>query len=59
MRLIKDKRTGRSRGLAFVEFYFPESVAKSVQISQKKFMGQLIQIAPARSDKDRHKRIKK
>lgn len=59
MRLVKDKKTGKSRGIAFVEFYFPESVQKVMQIGQKKFMGQVVQVAPARNDKERTKKIRK
>lgn len=56
---MKDRKTGKSRGIAFVEFYLPESVQKALQIAQKKFMGETIHIAPARNDKDRTKKIKK
>lgn len=59
IRLVKDRKTGKSRGMAFVEFYFPEAVHKAMQISQKKFMGQVIQIAPARNDRERAKKIRK
>ena len=57
--MVKDRKTGKSRGIAFVEFYYPESVQKAIQIGQKKFMGQSLHIAAARSDKDRSKKIKK
>lgn len=39
VRLIKDQKTGRSKGVAYVEFYTPESVLLAMALSGQPLMG--------------------
>jgi len=39
VRLIKDQRTGKSKGVAYVEFYTPESVLLAMALSGQQLLG--------------------
>lgn len=52
IRIIRDASTKKSKGMAYVEFYSPESVQNAIAL-KKKLMGHVILIAPPYADKNR------
>lgn len=52
IRIITDNKTGKSKGMAFVEFYDLESVKNAITL-KKKLKGSLIQIDPSNANKNR------
>lgn len=52
IRLLKDPYSGQSKGMAYVEFFTPESAQNAVAL-KKKLMGHLIVIAHSYADKGR------
>lgn len=53
IRLIRDPRSFRSRGIAYVEFYYPDALANAVLMNGKEFMSYKLQVAPSHAEKNR------
>jgi RNA-binding protein 39 len=53
VRIIKDQRTGRSKGVAYVEFYTPDAVLKSMALSGQMINGQSIMVQPSQAERNR------
>mmetsp|Transcript_59659 Transcript_59659/g.141956 ORF Transcript_59659/g.141956 Transcript_59659/m.141956 type:complete len:459 (-) Transcript_59659:141-1517(-) len=53
VQIIRDARTGRSKGLAYVEFYLQESTLKALALSGQSIKGQAIRIQPSQAEKNR------
>ena len=53
MRIVRDPRSGRSKGVAYVEFYTPESVLMAMTLTGTKFMGQEIVVQASQAEKNR------
>ena len=51
--LISDRRTGRSKGFAFVEMSTGEESQKALELNGTDFMGRALQIAEARPQEPR------
>ena len=53
VKIIRDSRTGKSKGVAYVEFYAPDSVLKSMTLSGQMINGQAISVQPSQAEKNR------
>lgn len=53
VKVIRDTRTGKSKGVAYVEFYTPDSVLKSMTLSGQMINGQAISVQPSQAEKNR------
>jgi RNA-binding protein 39 len=53
VKIIRDTRTGKSKGVAYVEFYTPDSVLKSMTLSGQMINGQAISVQPSQAEKNR------
>lgn len=53
IRIIRDARNGRSKGIAYVEFYDQDSVLKAISLSGKQFMGNTIKFQHSQAEKNR------
>jgi RNA recognition motif-containing protein len=53
VRIIRDQRSGRSKGVAYVEFYAPESVLRAMTLTGTKFLGQEIVVQASQAEKNR------
>lgn len=53
IRIIRDSRTGKSKGVAYVEFFSVESVNKAIGQSGKELDGQKVKIQPSQAEKNR------
>ncbi|CAG9327841.1 unnamed protein product [Blepharisma stoltei] len=53
VRIIRDQKTGKSKGVAYVEFYSPDSVLKSMALSGQMINGQAISVQPSQAEKNR------
>jgi len=53
IRIIRDARNGRSKGIAYVEFYDQDSVLKAIALSGKNFMGNAIKFQHSQAEKNR------
>ena len=53
VRIIRDQRSGRSKGVAYVEFYAPESVLMAMTLTGTKFLGQEIVVQASQAEKNR------
>lgn len=53
MRLVKDQRTGKSKGMAFVEFYQADSIEKALQLNKQRFMNQTMTVSITQSERNR------
>ena len=51
--MIREAKTKRSKGIAYVEFYYFESVTNSLSLNNKRFMGQNIFVTRSQSEKNR------
>ena len=51
--LVKDKRTGRSKGIGFIEFVNAASVGRALAQSGCAFKGQAITVQPTLAEKNR------
>lgn len=53
VKIIRDAITGKSKGLAYIEFYDIESINKATQLTGKKFMNHRIIIETSQAEKNR------
>ncbi|OMJ87794.1 hypothetical protein SteCoe_10443 [Stentor coeruleus] len=53
VKVIRDTKTGKSKGVAYVEFYTPDSVLKSMTLSGQMINGQVISVQPSQAEKNR------
>jgi RNA-binding protein 39 len=53
VRVVRDPRSGRSKGVAYVEFYMPQSVLMAMTLTGTKFMGQEIVVQASQAEKNR------
>lgn len=53
VRLIRDQRSGKSKGIAYVEFYTSESVLMAMSLSGQQLEGQTIMIQASQAEKNR------
>eukprot|EP00408_Alexandrium_pacificum_P057302 CAMPEP_0171169212 /NCGR_PEP_ID=MMETSP0790-20130122/8099_1 /TAXON_ID=2925 /ORGANISM="Alexandrium catenella, Strain OF101" /LENGTH=460 /DNA_ID=CAMNT_0011634055 /DNA_START=1 /DNA_END=1383 /DNA_ORIENTATION=+ len=53
VQIIRDARTGRSKGLAYVEFYLQEATLKALALSGQPVKGQAIRVQPSQAEKNR------
>lgn len=51
--LVKDKRTGRSRGVGFIEFASAASVGRALGLSGSALKGKAISVQPTLAEKNR------
>ena len=51
--VIRDPKTKKSKGVAYVEFYTPDSVLKSMTLSGQYINGQAIMVQPSQAEKNR------
>lgn len=53
VKIIRDTKTNKSKGVAYVEFYTPDSVLKSMTLSGQMINGQAISVQPSQAEKNR------
>lgn len=53
IRIIKDPRTGKSKGIAYIEFYGLDSVNRAIALSGKEVDGCKVKIQPSQAEKNR------
>eukprot|EP00747_Dinoflagellata_sp_TGD_P027521 gnl/TRDRNA2_/TRDRNA2_132661_c0_seq3.p1 gnl/TRDRNA2_/TRDRNA2_132661_c0~~gnl/TRDRNA2_/TRDRNA2_132661_c0_seq3.p1 ORF type:complete len:456 (-),score=108.00 gnl/TRDRNA2_/TRDRNA2_132661_c0_seq3:131-1498(-) len=53
VQIIRDARTGRSKGLAYIEFYLQESTLKALALSGNPIKGQAVRVQPSQAEKNR------
>jgi RNA-binding protein 39 len=53
VQIIRDARTGRSKGLAYVEFYLQEATLKALALSGQPIKGQAVRVQPSQAEKNR------
>merc|ERR1719411_2084980 len=53
VQIIRDARTGRSKGLAYIEFYLQESTLKALALSGQPVKGQAVRVQPSQAEKNR------
>merc|ERR1712151_1186526 len=53
VQIIRDARTGRSKGLAYIEFYLQESTLKALAMGGQAVKGQAIRVQPSQAEKNR------
>ncbi len=53
IRVIRDPRSGKSKGVAYLEFYGLESVNKAVAISGKELQGSKLKVLPSKAEINR------
>lgn len=53
VQIIRDARTGRSKGLAYIEFYLQESTLKALALSGQAIKGQAVRVQPSQAEKNR------
>lgn len=51
--MIREIKSKRSKGIAYIEFYYFESVTNALSMNNKRFMGQHIFVTRSQSDKNR------
>lgn len=59
IRIIRDHRTGRSKGVCYVEFYSVESVLKALKLNGQKIMDTSITIQASQAEKNRAAKLAK
>lgn len=59
IRIIRDNRTGRSKGVCYVEFYSVESVLKALKLNGQKIMNASITVQASQAEKNRVARLAK
>jgi len=50
VQIIRDARTGRSKGVCYVEFYSHEGMIKSLAVSGQTLKGQVIRVQPSQAE---------
>ena len=53
VQIVRDPRSGRSKGVGYVEFYSPESVLMAMTLTGTKLMGQEIMVQASQAEKNR------
>jgi len=53
VQIIRDARTGRSKGLAYIEFYLQESTLKALALSGQPIKQQAVRVQPSQAEKNR------
>lgn len=53
VQIIRDARTGRSKGVAYIEFYLQESTLKALALSGQPVKGQAVRVQPSQAEKNR------
>ena len=53
VQIIRDARTGRSKGLAYAEFYLQEATLKALALSGQPVKGQAVRVQPSQAEKNR------
>jgi len=53
VQIIRDARTGRSKGLAYIEFYLQEATLKALALSGQAIKGQAVRVQPSQAEKNR------
>jgi len=53
VQIVRDQRSGKSKGVGYVEFYSPESVLLAMALSGSKLMGQEIVVQASQAEKNR------
>lgn len=53
IRIIRDPKSFKSKGIAYVEFYYPDAVANAVQLNNKEFMGYKVGVSLSHAEKNR------
>ena len=53
VRLIRDQRSNKSKGVAYVEFYTPESVLLAMTLTGQQLLGSDVIIQAAQAEKNR------
>ena len=53
VQIVRDQRSGRSKGVGYVEFYSPESVLMAMTLTGTKLMGQEIVVQASQAEKNR------
>mmetsp|Transcript_54194 Transcript_54194/g.121832 ORF Transcript_54194/g.121832 Transcript_54194/m.121832 type:complete len:466 (+) Transcript_54194:83-1480(+) len=53
VQIIRDARTGRSKGVAYIEFYLQEATLKALALSGQPVKGQAIRVQPSQAEKNR------
>jgi len=53
VQIIRDARTGRSKGVAYIEFYLQEATLKALALSGQPIKGQAVRVQPSQSEKNR------
>eukprot|EP00933_Yihiella_yeosuensis_P020989 TRINITY_DN16722_c0_g2_i1.p1 TRINITY_DN16722_c0_g2~~TRINITY_DN16722_c0_g2_i1.p1 ORF type:complete len:434 (-),score=124.09 TRINITY_DN16722_c0_g2_i1:115-1416(-) len=53
VQIIRDARTGRSKGLAYIEFYLQEATLKALALSGQPVKGQAVRVQPSQAEKNR------
>ncbi|BAM40923.1 RNA splicing factor [Theileria orientalis strain Shintoku] len=59
IQLVRDSRSGRSKGIAYVEFYTQESVIKALSMNGMSLKGQGIRVQSSQAEKNRAARAAK
>mmetsp|Transcript_82214 Transcript_82214/g.172109 ORF Transcript_82214/g.172109 Transcript_82214/m.172109 type:complete len:452 (-) Transcript_82214:56-1411(-) len=53
VQIIRDARTGRSKGVAYIEFYLQEATLKALALSGQPIKGQAVRVQPSGAEKNR------
>ncbi|EEA06180.1 splicing factor, CC1-like family domain-containing protein [Cryptosporidium muris RN66] len=59
IRIIRDQRSGRSKGVCYVEFYTAESVIKALKLSGQSIMNSPVTIQASQAEKNRAAKLAK
>ena len=53
VQIVRETQTNRSKGIAFVEFYTEDVIARALLLNRRKFMGHTLGILETRADRNR------
>lgn len=53
MQIVRDQKSGKSKGVGYVEFYNPESVLMAMTLTGKKLKSQEIVVQASQAEKNR------
>eukprot|EP01068_Selenidium_serpulae_P009940 Selendium_serpulae@DN5357_c0_g2_i1.p1 len=59
IQVIRDQRSGKSKGVGYVEFYTQEAVLKAMSMSGQMVLGQPIKVQASQAEKNRAARVAK